>query len=118
MRPPNHMTFPERVVVYVGGHVVSLDPVSGTTIWKTKLPKCYKHSIGTVLMDGDIVIAGVGGYVFALNIEDGAILWQNDMPRLGHGMISIATPSAAADSAAAAAADSLSGGGDGGDGGD
>ena len=100
MRMRNSLGMPEHIVVYVGGWVHSLNPLDGKTLWETKLPKAYQSSLGSVVIDGDVVLAGVGGRVYCLDVQDGRLLWQNDMPGLGLGMVSLATPNASASSAA------------------
>jgi outer membrane protein assembly factor BamB len=97
------MQMPEAVVVYVGGHVHAIDPMSGNTLWSTRLPKAYKQSIGTVLIEGDVVLAGVGGRVYCLDIYDGRVMWVNEMPGMGLGMVAVATPQSSANGAAQAA---------------
>lgn len=99
MRMRVDMRMPEAVIAYVGGHVFSLDPLTGKTIWETKLPKAYRTSIGGAIIDGDVVLAGVGGRVYCLDITDGRLLWMNEMPGLGLGMVSVATPAGSSDSA-------------------
>jgi len=102
MRMRVDMRMPEAVIAYVGGRVFSLDPLTGKTIWETKLPKAYRSSIGGTIIDGDVVLAGVGGRVYCLDISDGRILWQNEMPGMGLGMVSVATPNATTDVTSAA----------------
>lgn len=102
MRMRVDMRMPEAVIAYVGGRVFSLDPLTGRTIWETKLPKAYRSSIGGTIIDGDVVLAGVGGRVYCLDITDGRILWQNDLPGMGLGMVSVSTPTVSTDIAAAA----------------
>ena len=99
MRMRVDMRMPEAVVVYVGGYVHALNPMTGDTVWSTKLPKAYKSSIGGAIIDGDVVLAGVGGRVYCLDITDGRLLWQNDMPGMGLGMVSVATPVTSSESA-------------------
>jgi outer membrane protein assembly factor BamB len=96
------MKLPKALVVYVGGHVHAIYPETGHTAWSTRLPKAYKASTGTVLIEGDIIVAGVGGRVYCLDLSDGRILWINQMPGLGLGMVSMATTrqSTGADAAA------------------
>lgn len=103
MRMRIDMQMPEAVVVYVGGHVHAIDPMSGNTLWSTRLPKAYKQSIGTVLIEGDVVLAGVGGRVYCLDIYDGRVMWVNEMPGMGLGMVAVATPQSSANGAAQAA---------------
>ena len=102
MRMRVDMRMPEAVIAYVGGRVFSLDPLTGKTIWETKLPKAYRSSIGGAIIDGDVVLAGVGGRVYCLDVTDGRILWQNDLPGMGLGMVSVATPNAATEVGSAA----------------
>lgn len=102
MRMRVDMRMPEAVIAYVGGRVFSLDPLTGETIWETKLPKAYRASIGGAIIDGDVVLAGVGGRVYCLDITDGRILWMNEMPGLGLGMVSVATPAVSSDPSQAA----------------
>lgn len=103
MRMRIDMRMPEAIVVYVGGCVHALDPMTGQTRWSTSLPRAYKQSIGTVLIDGDVVLAGVGGRVYCLDIVDGRILWQNDMPSMGLGMVAVATPATSGNGSAQSA---------------
>lgn len=102
MRLRMDMQVPEIVVVLIRGRVMGLEPKTGRTLWETKLPKTYGSYIGTVMIDGDLVLAGVAGRIHALDVRDGRLLWTNDMPGLGHGMVAMATPSASANGAAQA----------------
>ena len=99
MRIRTNLGMPEHIVVYVGGWVHSLNPLDGKTIWETKLPKAYQSSIGSVVIDGDVILAGVGGRVYCLDVQDGRLIWTNEMPGLGLGMVSLATPNTSASSA-------------------
>ena len=103
MRMRINMQLPPAIVTYVGGFVHALDPLTGNAVWERKLPKAYKTSIGTVLIDGDVVLAGVGGRVYCLDLSSGRILWTNEMPGLGLGMVAVATPATSANGAAQAA---------------
>ena len=103
MRMRIDMKLPEAIVIYVGGHVHAVDPMSGNTLWSTRLPKTYKQSIGTVLLEGDVVLAGVGGRLYCLDIYDGRLIWMNEMPGMGLGMVAVATPSNSADGSAQSA---------------
>ena len=103
MRMRIDMRMPEAIIVYVGGNVCALEPMTGETVWSTKLPKAYKTSIGTVLVEGDVVLAGVGGRVYCLSLQDGRLMWMNDMPRAGLGMVAVATPLSSANGAAQSA---------------
>ena len=91
MRLRLNMEMPQALAVYVGGHIHAIYPDTGDTAWSTKLPKAYKSSTGTILIEGDVVIAGVGGRVYCLDLSDGRILWINQMRRMGLGMVSMAT---------------------------
>lgn len=91
MRPRLNLNMPEVVVAYVGGEVHALDPLNGATLWCTALPKAYRQSTGTVLVEGDVVLAGVGGRLYCLDLTDGRILWVNDFPGRGLGMVAMAT---------------------------
>ncbi|MCA8935077.1 MAG: PQQ-binding-like beta-propeller repeat protein [Planctomycetes bacterium] len=103
MRMRMDLNMPEMIIVYVGGHVHALDPMTGQTLWSTRLPKAYKQSIGTVVIDGDIALAGVGGRIYCLDVTDGRILWVNEMPGMGLGMAAVATPNTSANGAAQSA---------------
>ncbi|MCB9895864.1 MAG: PQQ-binding-like beta-propeller repeat protein [Planctomycetes bacterium] len=103
MRMRMDMRMPEAIVVYVGGHVHAVEPMSGQTLWSTRLPKTYKQSIGTVLVEGDVVLAGVGGRLYCLDIYDGRLIWMNEMPGMGLGMVAVATPAGSANGSAQAA---------------
>jgi outer membrane protein assembly factor BamB len=98
-----NLEMPRAIVAYAGGHVQALDPLTGQTIWSTNLPKAYKTSIGTVLIDGDMVLAGVGGRVYCLDITDGRLIWVNELPGMGFGMVALATPVTSADGPAQSA---------------
>lgn len=103
MRMRVDMRMPETIVVYAGGHVHALDPMTGQTVWRTKLPKAWASSIGTVVIDADVVLAGVGGRVYCLDVTDGRLLWTNDLPGMGLGMAAVATPETSASGAAQSA---------------
>ncbi|MHC4839733.1 MAG: outer membrane protein assembly factor BamB family protein [Planctomycetota bacterium] len=103
MRIRSNLNFPEEIYAYVGGHIHAINPYTGETVWQTRLPKAYKSSIGTVIVDGDIVLAGVGGYLHALDKMDGRLLWTNEFKSMGLGIVGIATRASSADGSAQAA---------------
>lgn len=103
MRMRTNLNMPEYLVAYVGGHIHAIDGLRGTTLWSTKLSGAYKASVGSVMLDGDVVLAGVGGRVYCLDINDGRVLWVNELPGMGLGMVSLATRNGHSDEAAQAA---------------
>jgi outer membrane protein assembly factor BamB len=90
----------QRLVIGIGGHVVALDPASGSEVWRTKLKR---SEFVTVSPAGSVVFAGAGGELFCLDATAGQILWHNRLKGLGHGLIAFAGSDEAASAAAIAA---------------
>lgn len=85
------------LMIGIGGHVVALDPATGTEIWKTKLKG---SDFVTVSPAGSRVYAGASGELFCLDAATGQILWHNKLKGLGTGLV---TFSSSAEAAAVAA---------------
>ena len=79
----------DLVYVSIKGHVAALDREDGRLVWRWKAPK--GNSYGTVLVDGDRVLAGVYGYVYCLDAITGEQRWANPMKGFGTGVTSLAT---------------------------
>ena len=84
--------------VYVGihGHVLALDPATGTELWRTKLEgvRARTSSFVNVLLDGEQVYASFSGEVFCLDARTGALRWQNQLRGLGTGLVTMASATA------------------------
>lgn len=87
---PNNITFSSPVVAHVGGRdqllisgaeqVASYDPTTGKPLWTT--PGTTAATCGTMVWDGDVVIAS-GGYpkseTLAVRADgSGTVLWRNN----------------------------------------
>ena len=74
----------ERLIVGIGGYVLSIDPSSGAELWRTRL-----KGSGTVLLtvSGKRVFAGSNGRLFCLDLDSGEIIWANKLSGLGLGLV-------------------------------
>src|SRR5450759_3007175 len=72
------------VIIGIGGHVVSIDPTTGTELWRTKLKG--SDIVTTVLLNGR-VYAGTKGELFCVDAQSGSVLWRNDLKSLGFGLV-------------------------------
>ena len=77
----------DRLFIGVGGHVVAIDPGSGTEVWRTKLKSA---SFVTVSLSSDRILAGAGGELFCLDPSSGTVLWHNKLKGLGLGIVAFA----------------------------
>jgi outer membrane protein assembly factor BamB len=73
-----------NLIIGVGGHVASIDPTTGTELWRTKLKG--SDIVTVVLRDGRIY-AGAKGQLFCLDGSSGSILWRNTLKGLGFGLV-------------------------------
>ncbi len=90
----------QLLVIGIGGHVVALDPASGTEVWRTKVKR---SEFVTVSPAGSVVFAGAGGELFCMDGAGGQVLWHNRLKGLGNGLITFATSNETATAAAIAA---------------
>lgn len=90
-----------QLFVGVGGHLLAIDPATGTERWRTKLKT---GSFVTVFLAGKRVYAGAAGELFCLDPASGHILWRNKLPGLGVGVVAFAGDSEIIQQSAAAAA--------------
>ena len=74
----------DRLFIGVGGHVVAIDPASGSEIWRTKLKA---SSFVTVWLSATGLFAGAGGELFCVDPSTGSILWRNRLKGLGTGVV-------------------------------
>lgn len=74
-----------KLYIGIGGHVVALDPGSGSELWRTKLKS---SPFVTVVAQGDVVLAGAAGELFCLDAATGSIRWHNPLKGLGTGVVS------------------------------
>jgi outer membrane protein assembly factor BamB len=93
-------TSTELLIIGIGGHVVAIDPSSGTEVWRTKVKR---SEFVTVSPAGSVVFAGAGGELFCLDSAGGQILWHNKLKGLGTGLVTFASSEVAAAAAALAA---------------
>jgi outer membrane protein assembly factor BamB len=93
------------LVIGVGGHVVKIDPATGSEIWRTKVKGT---SFVTISQAAGRVFAGANGELFCLDEASGRVLWHNKLKGLGLGVVAFPGSSelvaAAAEAAARAAA--------------
>jgi outer membrane protein assembly factor BamB len=78
----------EPLIIGIGSHVVSLDPRTGTELWRTQLKS---SSYVTVSRAGAHIHAGAGGELWCLNAQTGEIVWHNKLRGLGRGIIAFAS---------------------------
>ena len=95
--------------VYVGTNrfVMSLDPRTGTELWRTKLPKGGMGSPVTMLIKGQHLYVGHYGHVFCLDKRNGTIVWQNGLSKTGYHAVLLAMEGAEGSSGSAVAAADL-----------
>jgi len=86
-------TSSQLLIVGIGGHVVAIDPGSGSELWRTKLKG---RDFVTVSPAGARVFAGAGGELFCLDADSGQILWNNKLKGLGTGLVTFASSGEAA----------------------
>ncbi len=83
----------DLTVIGIGGHVLALDPATGTEVWRTKLKG---SDFVTVSIVGGKIYAAAGGELFCLDLSTGQVLWNNRLKGLGTGLVSLASGSEAA----------------------
>ncbi|MER6357449.1 PQQ-binding-like beta-propeller repeat protein [Streptomyces sp. NPDC001634] len=60
-----------------GGHVLALDPATGTQLWRTMLPTPFGALHTTPAIDGNTLYVGCrDGKLWALNATTGAVRWH------------------------------------------
>jgi outer membrane protein assembly factor BamB len=85
-------------ILYLGvrGTVAALDPVSGRTLWQTRLVgKFNSAQFVTLLVRHGYVYAHTGGKAYCVDAKNGRILWCNELPGLGYGIASLAVEGSA-----------------------
>ena len=90
----------DRLFIGIGGHVVALDPDSGSEIWRQKLSAT---GLATVAVHGDALFGAAAGELCRLDPLTGRILWRNKLRGLGLGVVSFPGGAEAAALALAAA---------------
>jgi len=73
-----------QMFIGVGGHVVAIDPSTGSEIWRTKLKS---SAFVTLTLSPHRILAGAGGELFCLDPSSGAVLWHNKLKGLGYGVV-------------------------------
>jgi outer membrane protein assembly factor BamB len=87
----------DALIIGIGGHVVSIDPATGTELWRTKLKG---SDFVTVCDAGQYIYAGSAGVLFCLDASTGRILWKNELRGLGTGLVTFMANDGAAGAAA------------------
>ena len=82
------------LIIGTNGYVASLDPDTGTELWRTKLQggvfnATTREDVSVIICDGK-VFAGSKGHLFCLNLASGEILWRNELKGLGYNDVSLA----------------------------
>jgi outer membrane protein assembly factor BamB len=76
-------------------YVFSIDENTGNEIWRTKLTAGFLaggvFKLISILVKGDVVIAGSDGNMWGINKNTGEILWRNGLKGLGYENLSMAT---------------------------
>ena len=68
------------------GFCMAMHALSGRTLWEAKgLNSGFAQSRGSLLLDGDRLIASLCGYLSALDPETGEVLWTNKLKGFGEG---------------------------------
>jgi outer membrane protein assembly factor BamB len=98
----------DRLFIGLGGHVVAIDPATGSEVWRAKLKG---SEVVTVCLAGTHVYGATRGELFCLDRATGHVLWHNRLKGLGTGIVAfarsgeeVAAAARAAEAAAAAAA--------------
>lgn len=73
------------LLIGIGGHVVCLDPATGSELWRAKLKGA--DTVTFSQQDGRIY-AGTGGELYCLDAGSGSVLWHNKLKGLGLGLVS------------------------------
>lgn len=83
------------LIIGCNGFVVSIDPLNGNEIWRTKLREgVLGGSRGydvSVLLKEDKVFAGCYGRIYCLARIDGRLLWSNELNGIGYNEVALAT---------------------------
>ena len=66
-------------ILGAGGHVRSVDALTGESIWKVRLPVSFRDEFwqSSFLITDDLAIF-LAGHLYAVNLEDGSIAWEGD----------------------------------------
>ena len=66
-------------ILGAGGHVHSVDALTGKSIWKVRLPVAFRDEFwqSSFLITDDLAIF-LAGHLYALNLADGSIAWEGD----------------------------------------
>ena len=85
-------------VLYVGikGHVLALDRLTGTELWRTKLQgaRMKVYDFVHVHRDGEQLYAAYNGEIYCLDPKTGALRWHNQLRGLGTGLASLLSDAA------------------------
>ena len=96
------MNLSDLVFTGFNRRVAALDKRTGQIVWQWKASKGRMYV--TLMLEGDVLIAGVDGYMYGLDARTGAQLWFNEMSGFGTGVTSLASVSGSAQNPGAAAA--------------
>lgn len=77
------------VFVGAGGFVAALRCDTGEEQWRTRLPSSSGSSIVTLLLEGNLLLAGHCGRLYGLNARDGTVLWKNKLPKMKFGAVTM-----------------------------
>ena len=69
--------------------MLALDRATGQEVWRTKLKGDF---VNVASLDGDLY-AATAGELFCLDPATGQVRWHNPLKGMGHGLITIASPS-------------------------
>lgn len=83
MRIRSNLEFPKTIIVHIGGRVHSIDPLTGVSIWKTKLTSSLNSYYATLVLECDTVFVQVGRYLASLDKQDGRVIWSNKFKGVG-----------------------------------
>lgn len=76
----------DRLFVLGNGFCMAMNAMSGRTIWEASgLKSGFAQSRGSLMLDGDRLIASLCGYLTALDPETGDVLWKNNLKGFGEG---------------------------------
>jgi outer membrane protein assembly factor BamB len=66
-------------ILGAGGHVRSIDALTGKSIWKVRLPVSFRDEFwqSSFLITDDLAIF-LAGHLYAVSLEDGSVVWEGD----------------------------------------
>lgn len=90
-QPPK---LPSPLIIGSNGFVAAIDASTGQELWRTQLQRGLFKATGSadvsVLVRGELILAGAAGHLFCLSAATGQIVWQNELSGMGYNDVSLA----------------------------